>query len=284
MPHEDHLPNTLSKAEQYHLQQTSIGTNHMEFIMSTIYADKYRTTEIYSALVIFNEGVAALRAGDIALDKMRDRFSDYEERLRKSFAFHEQESLVAESNEILAAFGRSFRKMRDMAIILSDSEVEYQNKALNAREVIAIINQHDPKLYERSKDEIINIFESIAQECKFEEEDSILLLSDLLPLFYTCRKQVIDLKQIETLRAEAVIEGDELSTPSQIAVEVRPDINYLHSHLEKVATMGETSYHDALATIDAHLAPIITRVKSRATRAEHAAEKEISENSETTED
>lgn len=252
--------------------------------MSTIYVQKYRTTEIYSALIIFNEGVAALPEGDIVLDKMRARFTDYEERMRKSFAFHEQESLAAESNDILARFARSFRKLRDMGVILADSQEEYGDRAVNAQKVVAGINQHDPKLYHRSKDEIVNIFESLAKECEFGSESSILVLSDLLPLFNTCMTLVQQLKQIEELRAATVIEGDELSTPSIIAVEIRPDLNFLHSHLKKVADMGETPYADVLASIDVHLAPIITRVKSRITRAEHAAEQKLSESNKTPEE
>ncbi len=245
--------------------------------MSSMYVPKYRTSETYSALVIFNVGIAALPPGDMVLDKLRTRFTADEERFRRSFAFHEQESLGKKSEEIVAGFGRSFRKLRDMAEILADSELEYPIKAPNAKEVFSILNQHDLKLYTRSKDEIVNIFESIATECEYVEEDSILVLSDTFPLFDTCMKQIHQLKQIEELSAAATLEGDELSTPSDIAKEIKPDLTYIHTHLEKVAAMDEPVYLEVLASIDVHLAPIITRVKARMTRAEHAAAQENSE-------
>lgn len=241
--------------------------------MSGKYVQNYRNTETYSALLIFNAGIAALPAGDMVLDKLRTKFTANEERLRRSFAFHEQKSLAQESEDLVAAFGRSFRKLRNMANILADSPAEYPARSPHAKEVLSVLDQHDPKLYSRSKDEIINIFESIATECRYGEEDSVLKLSDTLPLFETAINQVLQLKQIEELRAAATIEGHELLTPSELAKEIKPDLTYMHNHLMKVADMGESAYRDALASIDVHLAPIITRVKTRITRAEHAAEK-----------
>ncbi len=242
--------------------------------MSNMYVQNYRNTETYSALLIFNAGIATLPTGDKVLDKIRVRCSTNEERLRRSFAFHEQESLTQEGEEIMAAFGRSFRKLRAMAKILADSEAEYPTRAPHAKEVLSILNQHDAKLYKRSKDEMINIFESVAKECEYIEEDSILVLSDTFPLFKTCMDQILELKQLEELHAAATIEGHELLTPTELAKEIKPDLTYLHSHLLKVADMDEPTYREALESIDVHLAPIITRVKTRITRAEHAAEQE----------
>ncbi len=166
----------------------------------------------------------------------------------------------------------SFRKLRDMTKIIADSKREFPSKAPSAKQLSSILRQHDPKLYARSKDEIITIFESISKECNYLEEDSILMLSGAFSLFDTCMKQVLQLKEIEALRADSIIKSEELSTPSELAIEIKPDLTYLHTHLIKVAEMNEQVYQDALASIDAHLAPIITRVKARLTRAEHATE------------
>ncbi len=158
--------------------------------MSSLYFQRYHTTEVYSALLIINAGIAPLSAGDIFLRKIKPILLEYEGRLQKSFAFHEQESLARRSDAIVHEFARTFRKMRDMAAILADSEAEYGARAVNAQQVISIINRHDSKLYNRSKDEMINLFDSIALECEAEKEDSILVLSDIAPLITQYRLHI----------------------------------------------------------------------------------------------
>ncbi len=239
--------------------------------MSTILASKYRYHETLSSMVIFREVLNGKHGGDVYVESHITKLHTIEKRLLQSIAFHEQNSFAQQSEVIQHQFITSFVKLRSMVELLETMEDEYGKKARRAREIKNIIHRHDRNLHKRSKDEFINLFDSIITECDPHAEGSMVAEAGVKQLFLPIIDHLTNLKGIEEQRANNVAHSEYIDSPSIVAKEASPLMTHLHKHLEDMAEMEEQDYRHSLVNIDARLAPIIQRVKSRSTRMESSS-------------
>ncbi len=242
--------------------------------MSTILASKYRYHETLSAMVIFREVLEGKHVSSAYVGSHYTRLGYIEQNLLKSIAFHEQNNFAEQSDEIQKLFITSFLKLRAMVELLETMENEYGAKALRAREIMNIIHRHDRNLHKRSKDECINLFESVTTECNLNKEDSIVSQAGVTELFMPAIEHLSHLKRIEELRANNAASSEYIAAPSIVAKAASPLLTHLHNHLTDMAEMDQPEYRDSLVNINARLAPIIQRVKSRTTRLENSSHEE----------
>lgn len=187
--------------------------------------------------------------------------------LQESIAFHEQETLAKDSDDIDYEFNESYKKLRSFIEVkagLPEIGVESEKCQIMSE----ILNRHDRDLHELSKDEQINAWDSVMKEFNFveEEEDSLVDHGGVRKLYTPVVAHHTKLKAIENKRAELGSLKKEVRSPSDISKNVKPVIQKIYDHLSDFADLDEPEYIQTKNDLDAKIAPVITRVKARETR------------------
>lgn len=199
----------------------------------------------------------------------RNQLMELKETLRASIAFHEQENLYKKSDAIDLLFNKSFVDLRSLAEVTGGIEgLGARGEACAA--ITSVIERHDWDLHEKPKKIQITLMNSVHKELDGDSENSIIDTADLRPIYKTLLKHHRDLEEVEGEKKVAAGIKSDIQNPSDVSKDVKRIINMLLRHMKDFQKLGRNDFDDTLQKIEIELAPLITQVKARITRAENA--------------
>lgn len=227
-------------------------------------ASRYTYSETLSATIALSESLEGKHLDNPFVVFATTTLKKHEADLRASIAFHDQNNRAEESDTIDGTFNESYKKLRSVVELYGDMH-EFGEVAANCSEIRDIIHRHGRNLHQKPKDEQISLFDSVLAEIPAELVDA----ANVRPLFDPVVAAHNSLKRIEKERSAATANSEAILSPTEISKALKPLITKIHNHLIDFADFGVEEYIDTLAVINAKLAPIVTRVKTRKTRQEN---------------
>lgn len=237
----------------------------------SILSSSYRSGEAYSAATGIIEVIGDSHSDNPFVVAFVEALKEGTEELRESIAFHDQEGLAEDSEEIDHQFNKAYKKFRGMVEMKAEMD-EYGKQADACKVISEILNRHGRDLYTMPKDEQISIFDSVILELKPEEKDSIIDIASIRQLFTPLHKIHLELSEIESRRTTLNSTKKDVTPPYLLTKKITPLLQEIHHHFVAFAKLGNTEYQATLNDLDAKLAPIIARVKARKTRRANKAE------------
>lgn len=232
--------------------------------MGSILAYRYTSTETLSAIIAMRETLQDKHSDNPFIVLLIEKLQILEEKLRASIAFHDKDNQSSESDAVDIQFNESFKKLRSMVELYSEMD-EFGDVAQKCAEIRDVIHRHGRDLHDKPKDEQISLFDSVIEEIPAETVDA----ANIRPLFDPVVTFHNNLKDLEKARRAAVANSESISSPTDIAKQIKPLLTKLHNHITDFAELGEENYTATVTTINAKLAPIVTRVKTRKTKSEN---------------
>ncbi len=237
----------------------------------SIFSSRYRYTETLSATGSILEILDGRHSNNGYVQKTVEQLQVHENHLRASIAYHDQGSLAQESDTLDEQFNRAFKKFRNFADMMSENE-EFGEIAVNCAVISSVITNHDRELHQKPKDIQISLFDSVVTELNPTENGSVIDQAGIRQLFTPLYNIHTELKEIETTRSSVAATAETIPAPYEVARLANPLLLRLHRHISEYADLGDESYAETLTMINTKLAPLVTRVKSRITRAENRSE------------
>lgn len=235
--------------------------------MYHIYTKWYRTVETLGALRIFLEVLLNRHTDNVFIVKAVEKLVELEKALTESKAYHDKNTLAEQSDQFDSEFNTVFTQLLNAVELFSGVE-GYGRRSRACGMISSIIATQNRNLHRCSKQDQITLFDNVIMQCKPHDENSLVDVADVRPIFEKAMEHHNNLKSVEKARAINTAQDKKVPAPYEVTKEINPLINTIYEHIVAFSDLDEPEYKETLDQIMGHMKPLVTKIKRRITAAE----------------